>query len=126
MNAQTQPKNGGVRPGAGRPPGSRSVRVVMREKLIAAYVDALGGADRVNLIVMQDIERVVGLTLLAAQLRDEVHLGRGTVRELTSVEATLGKALRRLDLPAQNAAPAVRTLAAYLASKQAASDEAEG
>jgi hypothetical protein len=114
MNAQTQPKNGGVRPGAGRPPGSRSVRVVMREKLIAAYVDALGGADRVNLIVMQDIERVVGLTLLAAQLRDEVHLGRGKVRELTSVEATLGKALRRLNLPAAGAAPA-RTLADYLA-----------
>jgi hypothetical protein len=97
-------QNGGVRPGAGRPVGSRSVRVVMREKLIAAYVEALGGSDRVGPIVMQDIERAVDLVLLAREMRASVRQGSAKVSDLTRLEGAADRAVRRLNLPAPNAA----------------------
>jgi hypothetical protein len=118
MNAQSQPaKSGGVRPGAGRPVGSRSVRAVMREKLIAGYAQALGDAARTNPIVMQDVERAADLVLLARDMRAAVRQGTAKVSDLTRMESTADRAVRRLGLPAPNAAAAVMDLHDHAAKR---------
>jgi hypothetical protein len=123
MNGQSQPtqpaKNGGVRPGAGRPPGSRSVRVVMREKLITAYVGALGGADRVGPIVMQDVERAVDLVMLARDMRAAVRQGTAQVSDLTRLEGAADRAVRRLNLPAPGSTVPVMDLHDHAAKRAA-------
>ncbi|SIO50107.1 hypothetical protein SAMN05443247_06634 [Bradyrhizobium erythrophlei] len=112
-------QNGGARPGAGRPAGSRSVRVVMREKLIAAYVDALGGSARVGPIVMQDIERAVDLVLLAREMRTSVRQGSAKVSDLTRLEGAADRAVRRLNLPAPGSAAPVLDLHDHVARRAA-------
>ena len=100
MSTQSQPaKHGGARPGAGRPDGSRSVRVVMREKLITAYVDALGAGARDNPIVMEDIHRAADLVLLAREARHGVRQGTVKLADMTRLEGAADRAVRRLNLP---------------------------
>ena len=115
MSAQPV-QNGGVRPGAGRPPGSRSVRVVMREKLITAYADAIGGSAR-NPIVMQDIERAADLVMLAREMRASVRQGTAKISDLTRLEGAADRAVRRLNLPAPNAAAPVMDLHDHAAKR---------
>lgn len=124
MSAQSQPaKNGGSRPGAGRPVGSRG----RRQKLIDGYIAALGGLDRVSALVMVEIERCVDMTLLAEGMRARALRGEAIeISDLTRLEGTVSRVMRSLNLPPPNAAAPVQTLADYLASKQqAAVDEAE-
>ena len=59
----------------GRPSGGglnwrqRKKATVRRQQLVAGYVAALGGADRISLIQMAEVMRVVDMTLLAEGMR---------------------------------------------------------
>jgi len=117
MSAQSQPATG--RHPGGRPIGSQHARAVMRERLIAAYVEALGGADRVNLIQMQDVTRCADLVLLAAETRDAVRRGAAKVADMTRLEGAADRAQRRLNLrPPGAAAPGDDAWRKFLASHQ--------
>jgi hypothetical protein len=118
MNAQSEPsQRGGVRPGAGRPAGSRSVRAVMREKLIADCTAKLGG--NVGPLVLADIERVVDLIELTRMARADLLAGRAKLADVVKLEGTLGRALKRLGLPDPNAAvPTDDAWRKFLASHQ--------
>lgn len=109
-------------PGAGRPIGSRSARAVMRETLIRAYIEALGG--NVGPIQLQDVHRCADLTLLAAETREAVRHGRAKVADMTRLEGAADRAQRRLNLPPPNATPATPSLAEYLAQRIADEPEA--
>jgi hypothetical protein len=98
--------------------------MVMREKLIAAYADAIGGNACANPIVMQDVERAADLTLLAREMRAAVHQGTAKVSDLTRLEGAADRAVRRLNLPVPNAA-APMGLHDHIASRHAALEEEE-
>jgi hypothetical protein len=117
MSAQSQSANGGVRPGAGRPVGSRS----RRRQLVDHYVQALGGGARVGAIQRMDVERAVDLILLAKTARAELAAGKTTINNVVKLENSADRAVRRLNLSPPDAAP-TQSLAAYLASKQAAAE----
>jgi hypothetical protein len=70
-----------------------------RRELIDSYTAALGGADRVGVIVMQDIERAADLVLLAREMRAGVRQGTAKVSDLTRLEGAADRAVRRLNLP---------------------------
>jgi hypothetical protein len=125
MSAQSQPATATRRP-VGRPVGSRHVRAVMREKLIAAYVAALGGADRISPIQLQDVERAVDLVLLARDMRASVRQGSAKVSDLTRLEGAADRAVRRLNLPAASTAAPAQSFADYLAQPAATTDEGDG
>jgi hypothetical protein len=119
MNTTQPGQRGGFRPGAGRPVGSKTqtARMVMREQLVAAYVEALGGTDRVGPIVMQDVERAVDLVLLAREMRAAVRQGTAKISDLTRLEGAADRAVRRLNLKpgAAAAAPADDAWGKFLA-----------
>jgi hypothetical protein len=104
----------------GRPLGSVGARG-RRQQLVRAYVEALGGADRVSAIQMENIHRAVDLTLLARDMRAAVSKGTAKVADLTRLEGASDRAVRRLGLPPPGAAP-VPTLAEYLAQRTEAGD----
>jgi hypothetical protein len=89
----------------------------MREKLIAAYVEALGGSARVGPIVMQDIERAVDLVMLSREMRASVRQGAAKVSDLTRLEGAADRAVRRLNLPAPNTAAPVMDLLDHAAKR---------
>jgi hypothetical protein len=98
-----------------------------KPQLMAACVEAKGGAGRVGPLEMLDIERAVDLALMTAELRAEVRLGRAKVSQLTTLEGHADRAWRRLNLPAPGAAAApTQTLQDYLANHQAAEAEGDG
>jgi hypothetical protein len=70
-----------------------------KPQLIDAFVQALGGRDRIGPLVMLDIERAVDLTLMAAELRTAVRLGTARMSQLTTLEGHADRAVRRLNLP---------------------------
>jgi hypothetical protein len=74
----------------------------MRQKLITAYVAEFGG--NVGPIVMQDVIRIVDLTLAASHQRAELAAGRAKLADVVKLEGTLARAMKRLNLPAPNAA----------------------
>ena len=92
MNAQSQSA-----PAPGRPLGSVGARG-RRQQLVAAYIQALGGADRVNPIVLADIERAVDLVMLARDMRAAVRQGTAKVSDLTRLEGASDRAIRRLGI----------------------------
>jgi hypothetical protein len=95
----------------------------LREKLITAYADAIGGSARTNPIVMSDITRVVDLTLAASHQRAELAAGRAKIADVVKLEGTLARAMKRLNLPPPGAAAAPGpSLAEYLASHTEADD----
>jgi len=118
--------NGGVRPGAGRPVGSRG----RRQKLIDDYIAALGGIDRVTALVMVEIERCVDMTLLAEGMRAKALRGEEIeIGELVRLEGALSRVLRSLNIPPPNAAaavPNIHDLAAMRAAERANPQPAEG
>jgi hypothetical protein len=117
MNAQSQSA-----PAPGRPLGSLGARG-RRQQLVTACVEALGGKARITAIQMTDIERVVDLIALAKTARAALAGGRAKVADVVKLEGTLARAMKRLNLPAPNAAAPVPTLAEYLA--QRTTDEPE-
>jgi hypothetical protein len=62
------------------------------------------------------------LVLLAKTARAELAAGKTTVNDVVKLENAADRAVRKLNLPAPNAAAPVQTLADYLA---AADNEAE-
>jgi hypothetical protein len=119
MSSQAQPLPRNV---GGRPPGIAR----RRRDLVEAYVQALGGPARVTPVQRVEIERAASLVLLAADMRDRALRGEAVaITDLTRLEGTADRAIRRLNLPAPDAAP-VQTLADYIARRHAGPDEAEG
>jgi hypothetical protein len=96
-----------------------------RPQLIAAYVDALGGADRINPIQMTDIERCVDLILLARDMRAAVRHGTAKVADLTRLEGAADRAVRRLNLPAPGSGARVMTLDDHIAANYATTQDEE-
>jgi hypothetical protein len=102
----------------GRPVGSLGARG-RRRQMVAAYVAALGGSDRVGPIVMQDVERAVDLVLLARDMRGQVRQGSAKVSDLTRLEGAADRAVRRLNLPAPGRAAPVMGLHDIVARRAA-------
>jgi hypothetical protein len=114
MNAQAQPATRNL---GGRPPGIAR----RRRELIAVFVQAIGG--RVSPVQLVEIERTASLLILAEDLRAKALRGEDVaIADLSRLEGTADRAIRRLGLKAGAAAQPVPTLADYLASKQAAAE----
>jgi hypothetical protein len=112
--AQTAPRNLG-----GRPPGIAR----RRRELIAVLVQAIGG--RVSPVQLVEIERTASLLILAEDLRAKALRGEDVaIADLSRLEGTADRAIRRLGIKSGAAAAPVQTLQDYLASHVAA-DEAE-
>jgi hypothetical protein len=104
MSAQIQPTPVRRRaPGAGRPIGSGHGREMELARRIAAYVQALGGVDRVGALMLTDIERCAEMRLLAKAARAKLAAGRTTINDVVKLENAADRAERRLGLPAPNA-----------------------
>jgi hypothetical protein len=94
-----------------------------KPQMMQAYIEALGG--NVTEIQRADIERAVDLTLIAAEMRAAVRLGTAKVSTLTTLEGHADRARRRLNLPPPDSKPAGPTLAEYVATNYASTDEPE-
>jgi hypothetical protein len=113
-------QNGGVRPGAGRPAGSRG----RRQKLTADFITAMGGADRITPLQRIEAERCASLTILLEQMRTRALSGEPVdPADLSRMESTWDRAVRRLNLPPPGSAAPVQTLQDYLASLEQAAAE---
>jgi hypothetical protein len=87
-----------------KPNQTRAAR--QRKEMIADFVAALGGVDRVSPIVMTDIERAVDMTMLALDMRRRALRGdKVAITDLTRLEGAADRAVRRLRLPATRAIP---------------------
>jgi hypothetical protein len=120
-SAQAQPATRNL---GGRPPGINR----RRRELVNSYVQALGG--RVSPVQMVEIERAASLTLLAQNMRAAALRGEAIeISDLTRLEGTLDRAIRRLGIkPGATGAP-VMTLhdhAAKRALERANPPSAEG
>jgi hypothetical protein len=95
----------------------RQQEMQRRQEMVAGYIAALGGADRISPIQMADIERAADLVMLARDMRAAVRAGTARVSHLTTLESTADRAVRRLNLPPPgSAAP---TISQYLAAHEA-------
>ena len=118
MNAQPQPAPRNL---GGRPPGINR----RRRELVNSYVQALGG--RVSPVQMVEIERAASLTLLAQNMRAAALRGEAIeISDLTRLEGTLDRAIRRLGIKPGAAAAPVPSITEYWASRHAAPEEEEG
>jgi hypothetical protein len=97
---KTEATKGRPAPAYRKPNQTRAGR--LRKEMIAAYVSALGGSDRVNPIQLQDVARCVDLILLAQTARAELAAGkiRTTINDVVKLEGAADRAVRRLNLPA--------------------------
>jgi DNA-binding helix-hairpin-helix protein with protein kinase domain len=131
MQTASAPKDnseGNDQPGASGLNWRQRKKANMRRKqLVDGYTAALGGSSRITAIQLRDIERAVDMTMLAEAARAKALRGdKVAITDLVRLEGAADRAVRRLNLPASHAGPPVQTLAEYLASRHAASDEAEG
>ena len=95
-----------------------------RQQMIDDLVAALGGPERVTALLMRDIARVADLMALCEQERAKALRGEAvSIANLSRLEGSCDRAVRRLRLPPPNAAAPVPTLAEYLA--QRTTDEPE-
>jgi hypothetical protein len=78
-----------------------------RQRMAADFVAALGGADRVNPLQLEDIHRAADLVVLAKTARGELAAGKTSIDDVVKLENAADRAVRRLNLPAAGAAPAV-------------------
>jgi hypothetical protein len=69
-----------------------------RKEMIADFVAALGGSERVSPIRLQDVLRCVDLILLATTARAALAAGRTTVEDCIKLENAADRAVRRLNL----------------------------
>ena len=95
MSAPLQAEN---RRPVGRPPGL----IRRRRELVNAYIAALGGRERVNAVKLLDVERAAGLMVLAHEMRARALKGESVaITDLTRLESTADRAVRRLAIPAE-------------------------
>jgi hypothetical protein len=107
-----------------RPNATRAAR--RQRELVASYVHALGGCGRVSAMQMLEIERVAGLGLLASEMRAKALRGEAVeITDLTRLEGTLDRAVRKLNLPAPGGAVPVMTLEDHVAANYATGDASE-
>jgi len=103
----------------------RQQEIERRKQLVDGYVAALGGADRVTAIQLQDVERAVDLVLLAREMRASVRQGNAKVSDLTRLEGAADRAVRRLNLPAPGKPAAVPSIHDHIAANYATADASE-
>jgi hypothetical protein len=121
--SKTEATKGKPEPAYRKPNQTRDGR--LRQRMVAAYVQALGGSDRVSEIVRRDVVRAVDLEILAATARAAALLGKESLGTAMRVEIQASKAIRRLNLPAPRSksslrygrAEPVETLADYFAGQ---------
>jgi hypothetical protein len=95
-----------------------------RQQMIADFVAALGGPNRVTALQMVEIERAASLTLLAQDMRAKALRGEAIdIGDMIRLEGAVSRVIRSLNLPAPGSAAPVPTLAEYLA--QCTTDEPE-
>ena len=116
--SKTEATKGKPEPAFRKPTQTRAGR--QRQKLVAAYVAALGGSGRISPIQLQDVERCVDMVLLAKTARAELAAGKTTVNDVVKLENAADRAVRRLNLPAPKAAAPGLTFADFLASQHPA------
>jgi hypothetical protein len=106
--SKTEATKGRPTPAYRKPTQTRAGR--LRQEMVAGYIAALGGADRISPIQMADIERAADLVMLARDMRAAVRQGTARVSHLTTLESTADRAIRRLGLPKPGKAASVQTL----------------
>jgi hypothetical protein len=95
-----------------------------RQKMVAAYVAALGGSGRISPIQLQDIERCVDLVMLASTARAELAAGKTTINDVVKLGGAADRAVRRLNLPAPGrATPGDDAWQKFLAGQHAVTTE---
>jgi hypothetical protein len=113
MSAQPQPATRNL---GGRPPGINR----RRKELTERFVEALGGRGRVTPLQLVEIERAASLTLLAQEMRSRALRGEEVaITDLTRLEGTADRAVRRLNLPASGTAAPVMSLHDHVARRAA-------
>lgn len=113
MSAQPQSANRNL---GGRPPGINR----RRKDLVASFVQALGGPARVTPLQLVEIERAASLTLLAQEMRSRALRGEAIeITDLTRLEGTADRAVRRLNIPASGAVAPVMNLHDHVARRAA-------
>jgi hypothetical protein len=113
MSAQPQPATRNV---GGRPPGLNR----RRKELTQRFIEALGGPHRVTPLQRVEIERAASLTILAQEMRSRALRGEAIeVSDLTRLEGTADRAVRRLNLPASGAVAPVMSLHDHVARRAA-------
>jgi hypothetical protein len=96
MTAEASTTKGRPAPAFRKPNQTRAAR--QRQELIAAYIQALGGADRVSPIVMQNITRAAELAMLANTARADLAAGKTTIGDVVLLEGASDRAIRRLGI----------------------------
>jgi hypothetical protein len=97
----------------------------LRQEMIAAYVAALGGADRISPIQMAEVMRAVDMTLLAEGMRAKALRGEAIdIGDMVRLEGAVSRVIRSLNLPAPNAAaPGDDAWRKFLAGQHATTGE---
>jgi hypothetical protein len=104
MTTEAASKEGKPEPAFRKPNQTRAGR--QRQEMVAGYIAALGGADRISPIQMADIERAADLVMLAQTVRAALAAGvKVTINDLVKLEGAADRAVRRLNLPPNAAAP---------------------
>lgn len=105
-----------------KPNQTRAAR--QRQQMIADFVLAFGGPERVTPLLMRDILRVADLMALCEQERAKALRGEAvSIANLSRLEGSCDRAVRRLRLPAPKAAAAaVPSIAEYWASRHEAEE----
>jgi hypothetical protein len=110
-SAQAQPATRNL---GGRPPGINR----RRKELVAVFTQALGG--RVSPVQMVEIERAASLLILAADLRTRALRGEDVaITDLSRLEGTADRAIRRLGIKPGAAAAPVMSLLDHAAKRAA-------
>lgn len=107
---------------SGRTPAGRR-----RRDLVTAFVDALGGADKVTPVQLMDIRRAAELTALAEETRAKALCeGTGSVdlASLVRLEGAASRAVRALGVKSGPAATKVPTIQEWLAERTSRAAEA--
>jgi hypothetical protein len=103
----------------------RKKATMRRQQLVAGYVLALGGADRISPLQMAEVMRAVDMTLLAEGMRGRALRGEAIdIGDMVRLEGAVSRVIRSLNLPPPGAAP-VESLKDYLAAKAAAKEAQE-
>jgi hypothetical protein len=103
----------------------RRQEIERRKQLVDGYVQALGGADRISPLQLEDVYRCVDLILLARTARADLLAGKARINDVVKLENAVGRAMLRLNPSPGRAAPADEAWRKFLADHHPASEEEE-
>jgi hypothetical protein len=104
----------------------RKKATVRRQQLVAGYVAALGGADRISPIQMAEVMRAVDMTLLAEGMRAKALRGEAIdIGSMVRLEGAVSRVIRSLNLPPPGSAAPVQTLQDHFRKRAAERADAQ-